>query len=147
MLILVLLALAIGLLMLRWFLNTDAAVIASVLKRSGLILIITGLGFLLMTGRLNFIIPLFFAMLPIIIPALKRVMNFDGSTNPFSRKSSSMSIEEAYEILDLKPGASRQEIINSHKRLMKKIHPDMGGSTYLAQKLNEAKDLLININR
>lgn len=57
--------------------------------------------------------------------------------------SGEMSRDEAYAILGVQEGASRDAILEAYKRLMKKMHPDQGGSTYLAQRINQARDVLV----
>ena len=66
-----------------------------------------------------------------------------GSTGARGPGVNGMSVDEAYDVLGLKPGASQDEIHAAHRALMKKYHPDQGGSTYLASKINEAKDVLL----
>jgi DnaJ-domain-containing protein 1 len=51
--------------------------------------------------------------------------------------------EEAYRVLGLHPGASREAIKAAHRRLMQRVHPDHGGSDELAARVNRAKDLLL----
>jgi DnaJ-like protein len=60
-----------------------------------------------------------------------------------NRASHGMGLEEAYLVLGLGPNATREEVQTAHRNLMKRNHPDQGGSTYIASKVNEAKDVLM----
>ena len=69
----------------------------------------------------------------------------DGERRAASRAiKTRMTREEAYRVLGLPPGATREQIVAEYRRLMKRVHPDQGGTTYLAAQLNEAKDCLLD---
>ena len=67
-----------------------------------------------------------------------------GTSSPRGGK---MTEAEAYQILGIQAGASAEEITRAHRSLMKKLHPDQGGTTYLAARVNAAKDVLLHRHR
>ena len=78
-------------------------------------------------------------------PGWREDVDDDGAAGHAGAASSGpMTDEEAYQILGLQPGAGISDIRDAHRRLMKRLHPDMGGSSFLAAKINEAKDRLLS---
>ncbi|HEU4839148.1 MAG TPA: J domain-containing protein [Micavibrio sp.] len=96
--------------------------------------------FLTVTGKLPAAIAILTALWPIGASYLK--MN---RQQPSARQEPNLTLtaQEAYEVLGLKPGADEEEIKAAHLRLMKKVHPDQAGSDWLAKKINAARDRLL----
>lgn len=113
------------------------------------------LGFLALTGRLNFITAAItgaVAMLPKavqllrylpIINKFRQQANNSHQQHQQTATQSAMNHKQACEILGVSTDATKEEIIKAHKRMMQKLHPDRGGSDYLASQINQAKDTLL----
>lgn len=127
--------------------------------------LILGLGVLALTGRLHWLAAAGAALLPFLrrgvgllryLPLLRRAFGSAGNGGAGEggaggrgrgqrqrARPGTMSREQALEILGLGTRPSREEILAAHRRLIQKLHPDRGGSNYLAQQLNEAKRVLL----
>jgi hypothetical protein len=88
----------------------------------------------------------------VIVPALtwlagawlrtKAAREGPGQGSSLPRAGGAMTREDALRVLGLREGASREAIASAHRNLIKKVHPDQGGSDLLAQQVNEAKRVL-----
>ena len=147
-------------LLLSWFAKTSSKKIAKGLRNLLIILSLLIAIILAVGGRILFSLPLFF----LAVSALKikgltafqiwqiwRLLNYLRSTGRYShfgqnnqtRPSSNLSNDEAYKILGIKKGSSKEEIIKAANLLQKKIHPDVNPNSNterLSQIVNEAKE-------
>lgn len=118
------------------------------------------LGLLAITGHLNVITAMIagaVALLPRAmqllkyLPFINRMYQQHGQQNaqnqqqsaPPPRSQQAMNTEEAMEVLGLKAGYTQEDVKQAHRRMMQKVHPDRGGSDYLAAQINQAKDILL----
>lgn len=98
------------------------------------------LAFIIFVIRRNPILRTLFAViLPILLPFLFS----RGQARHTPGTSADLSEDEARDILGVGPYASRDEIMSAHHRLMKQLHPDRGGSSYFAARINHARDVLL----
>ena len=150
-------------LLLSWFARTNTRKIAKNLRKLIVILALMLAVLLAVGGRILFSLPLFFLVLSALkikgltafqIWQMWRVLNFLRSTGRFSyfgkqnqtQPSSNLSTDEAYKILGIKKGCSKQDVIKAAIKLQKKIHPDVdpnANTERLSQIVNEAKETII----
>ncbi len=158
-LIVIFAALTLALIFLRWFSRTPPRQVALVLRRGLLWLAVAAIVFLAATGRLPWLFGLIASLapfarrllpllrhLPLLHRLLARYRDGPGAARPgggAGQDDGAMSPDEARQILGLGPEAGREEIIAAHRRLMQRLHPDRGGSTYLATRINQAKAVLL----
>ena len=150
-------------LLLNWFAKTSSKKISKSIRSITIILAAILAIAMVYAGRFIFSLPFVLMILPLIktkaglslfqlfrIWSLLRVLKNSGrfNFNNFNKNfnTQSISIEEAYRILNLDPKKkyTKDEIINSYKKIMKKIHPDVSPElTRLAAIVNEAKETVL----
>lgn len=109
-----------------------------------LVFLILGVVIAALRGNIGFL-----PILLLVIPALMRItlqLKADETQPKQQATGAVMTKKEAFEVLNLKEGASEIDIKKAYKDLMKKVHPDHGGNDWLASQLNEAKRVLLDKN-
>ena len=149
--------------LLNWFAKTSSKKISKIVRSTTIILAAILALAMVYAGRFIFSLPFVLMILPLIktkaglslfqllrIWSLLRVLknsgrfNFNNINQNFNKQS--ISVEEAYRILNLDPNKkyTKNEVLNSYKKIMKKIHPDVSPElTRLAAIVNEAKEVVL----
>ena len=147
--------------LLSWFAKTSSGKIAKSVRSLIVVLSLLMAIIFVIGNKLLLSLPLFFLAISALsikglsgikILLLFRLLNYLRSTGRYSyfsqnqaRPQSDLSIVEAYKILGLKKGCTKDEVIKATNSLQKKIHPDVGNqnSEYLSKLVNSSKDLIL----
>ncbi len=140
------LLLAVVLLKVRWFVTADSQQLAKIARYGFISVAGLALFFLLLSGRSSVFLIGILALLP-FYPSVSQLWNKgcesrDEPMQPEKISSTTLSRNQALAILGLTEGATEQQIQAAHRRIIQKIHPDKGGSGYLAAQVNQAKEIL-----
>ena len=148
--------------LLRWFSNADPKNVRKSIPWGAIGVVVLVLLVLAVTGRIDAALAGFAALMVWGMRVLSMIQMGKRFTDMFKktrdggseqagagegqprRPQPNMSAEEAYSILGLKPGASDDDIKAAYRRVIGQLHPDRGGTDYLAAKVNQAKDVLLN---
>lgn len=84
-----------------------------------------------------------FNLLATFLQRTRGESTFEQASSDTDRSGHEMTRLEALQVLGLEETATEEDILAAHKKLMQKLHPDRGGSNYLAARVNEAKDFLL----
>jgi DnaJ homolog subfamily C member 19 len=101
-----------------------------------------------MWALLRFVAPVALRLLPLLLARWENPAQ--ASANPSAAKAtgrrgtSNMTYAEALDVLGLAEGATKEEILQAYRQLIKKVHPDRGGSAHLASEVNRARDVLLS---
>ncbi len=129
----------------RLLLNARPETLSLIFKSVLSAIVIVGIVLLILSGRFVNVIVGLSALIP-LLPTLRnffrknRLQKKETTSNP---SFTSMTVAQAREILEVSEQANKKEIKDAHRRLIQKIHPDQGGSDYLAAQVNRAKEILL----
>ena len=128
----------------RILLNSNPKVLLAVFKGLVGASVFIAIILLILSGRLVNVMVGLIALIP-LLPALKKFFMGEEKSKslPSPPDLSSMTREQAQSILSVGEEATKKEIRVAHRRIIQKIHPDQGGSDYLAAQVNRAKEVLL----
>ena len=150
-------------LILNWFARTSSKKIAKSISYIIIAFSLVLAAIFFLVGRYAFSIPVLFLLIPLLklkgltffqLFQLFRLLKYLRQTGRFSytsgtnysKSSSNITLDDAYNILGLKKGCSREEVLSKYKKIMQKLHPDSNqdiNTTKLAQIVSEAKETII----